>query len=484
VAGGEPSHFSSASRLPPPASSALDLLAALIDKSLVQQSDADAPDPRFTMLETVREFAQERLEASGDEGATREAHAAYYLALAEAAARDEGGAGDSGWMRRLTPERPNLWAALDWFEQTGRTGAVLQMSGALSHYWYLFGDLSEGQARLERALAAAPAGVAPLLRARALLGAGVLARQSTDHEQSRTLLEASLATYRALGDWAGAAWALNALGCLFSTMSEEEQAEAYLSEALAIFRELGDPVGAANLTSNLGELAVMAGQHDQAIAHFEAALSMWRAQGNRVGAVRAMIFLGQALLARGEAARVEGLLREALTTIHDAGYEQILPAALRTAAQVATARGAAAMAARWYGAEEGLRAKLGMELSAVRRASHERTIAIVRATMGEQAFATAWAAGRCLSAAQAIAEVLADCGTETGDSPMLSGSELSPREREVLRLLAAGRSDHQIADALFITRRTASKHVSSILAKLGVQSRTAAAAVAHRDGFA
>jgi DNA-binding CsgD family transcriptional regulator len=336
---------------------------------------------------------------------------------------------------------------------------------------------------LERALAAAPAGVDPLLHARALLGAGVLARQSTDHEQSRALLEASLATYRALGDRAGAAWALNALGCLFSTMSEEEQAEAYLSEALVIFRELDDPAGTANLTSNLGELAVMAGQHDLAIARFEAALAMWRSLGDRVGAVRAMIFLGQALLARGEAARAEVLLREALTTIRDADYEQILPAALRTAAQLAAVRGAATAAARWYGAEEGLRAVLGMEFAAVRRASHERTIAVVRATMGEEAFAAAWAAGRGLSAAQVIAEVLTASETFNGNSAALVGSELSPREREVLRLLSAGRSDNQIADALFITRRTASKHVSSILAKLGVQSRTAAAAVAHRDGL-
>jgi non-specific serine/threonine protein kinase len=450
----------------------------------VQQSETDASDPRFAMLETVREFAQERLEASGDEGAMREAHAAHCLALAEAAAVDAGEAGDSGWMHRLTAERPNLWAALDWFEQSGRTGAALQMSGALWHYWYLFGDLSEGRTRLERALAVAPPEADPLLRARALRGAGVLARQSADYEQSRALLEASLSTYRALGDRVGTAWLLNSLGCLFSTMSEEEQAEAYLSEALTIFHELGDPVGAANLTSNLGELAEMAGNHDLAIARLEAGLAMWRSLGDRVGAVRAMVFLGQALLARGDAARAGALLREALTTIRDADYEQILPAALRAAAQLAAGRGAAAMAARWYGAEEGLRAALGMELAAVRRASHERTIAVVRATMGEQAFAAAWAAGRGLSAAQAITEVLAAGGTDSGDGPALSTSALSPRERDVMRLLAAGRSDHQIADALFITRRTASKHVSSILAKLGVQSRTAAAAVAHRDGLA
>ena len=148
----------------------LEMLAALIDKSLLQVEQADGGEHRFMMLETVREFALERLKANGEEEATREAHATHYLALAEAAARDAGGAGDSRWMRRLTSERANLHAALDWLGATGRSGAALQMTGAMWHYWYRLGDLAEGRTRLERSLAAAPPDGDPVIRARALRG--------------------------------------------------------------------------------------------------------------------------------------------------------------------------------------------------------------------------------------------------------------------------------------------------------------------------
>ena len=336
-----------------------------------------AGEPRFAMLETIREFALELLAASGEEATTRDAHAAYYLALAEAAALAAGGPERAGWMRRLAAERSNVWTALDWLDATGRTGPALQMTGALWHYWYHLGDLAEGRTRLERALTAAAPDGDPTLRARALQGAGTLAWQSADYDRSRDRLEAALAAYRALGDRAGAAWVLNALGCLFSRLSAYDRAGACLTEALAIFRELGDAVGTAQLTSNLGELAEYEGRHDQAIDRLEAALAMWSALGNRAGEARAQLFLAHALLAREEVARADEALRDALTAIQDIGYQQIVPAALRTAAQLAARRGSAVAAARWYGAEAGVREALGIELPAAHRTIHERALAAV-----------------------------------------------------------------------------------------------------------
>jgi DNA-binding NarL/FixJ family response regulator len=178
------------------------------------------------------------------------------------------------------------------------------------------------------------------------------------------------------------------------------------------------------------------------------------------------------------------VLVEAMAAIGDIDYKQILPAALRVFAQLAARRGDDATAARWYGAADGVMDALGMELTAARRASHERHVAIVRETLGETAFTKAWTAGRRVSAAQAVAEVLAQPRMSAGNRSTPSASALSPRERQVLRLLTAGRSDKQIAAALFITRRTASKHVAAILAKLEVDSRTAAAAFAVRHGLA
>jgi DNA-binding NarL/FixJ family response regulator len=183
-------------------------------------------------------------------------------------------------------------------------------------------------------------------------------------------------------------------------------------------------------------------------------------------------------------ARAEAVLMDALMAIRDLDYKQILPAALRAVAQLTMRRGDAVAAARWYGAADRVMETLGMELPAVRRGRHERAVATVRDMLGETAFATAWVSGRSLSAAKALTEVLAAGGTGTGDGPAPGASGLSTREREVLHLLATGRSDKEIAYSLFITRRTASKHVSAILAKLGVHSRAAAAVFAARHGLA
>ncbi len=461
----------------------LDVLTSLVNQSLIQRGPDIETEPRFTMLETIREYGLERLRDQGEMTATRETHAWYFLGQAEAAARDAGGASDSGWMRRLTTERSNLLAALDWLGKAGHADAVLQMTGALWHYWYRLGDLAEGRARLERALAAATPAVEPAFRARALRGAGVLAWQSADYERSRARLDAALSAYRALGDQTGVAWVLNSLGCLCATLSSTEQADAYLSEALALFHTRGDAVGVANLTCNLGELAVARGEDDLAVARLEAGLAMWEGLGDRVGAVRAQVYLAQALLAQGEAPRAEATLRDALAAIRTIDYRQLLPVALRTLAQLAMRRGDATTAASWYGAADGAMAALGIQLPAPRRGDHERAVAAVREQLGDERFVAAWATGRA-DPAGLMSAALANRERAEGEPKQIDEvAFFTSRQRDVLRLLAQGRTDKEIAEALFISRPTASKHVSSILAKLGAPSRTAAVVIAHQHGL-
>jgi predicted ATPase/DNA-binding CsgD family transcriptional regulator len=470
----------------------LDTLAALIDKSLVQCGAGPGGDTRYEMLETVREYGLERLAESDEEVATRDAHVAHYLQEAELAAAAAGGVAASGWMRRLTAERANLRAALDWLEQRGQGDAFLQMTGALCFYWYRFGELTEGRARLERALALAPDGDLAL-RARALQGAGGLARQQADYDHCRHRMQEALTIYRALGDRAGTAWVLNSLGLLAATLDDAERAEAALSESLTIFQELDDAGGITQLTSNLGELAHDQGLHDLAVARLEAALAMWRDRGDRLGEVRAQVFLGHALLASDEVGRAEAVLREALATIGEIAYEQLLPAALRALAQVATLWGNATTSARLYGAEEGVREALGLTLAPARLARHAARVAAVREALGEAAFATAWASGRALSAADAVAAALAIGGALTVDAALARAASeqdtqisappcgLTPRQQEILRHMVAGRSDRQIAETLYISHRTVSHHVAAIMAKLDARTRGEAAVRAVRD---
>lgn len=469
-------------------SSALAGLAGLTDKSLLQVAQGDGREPRYLMLETIREFALEHLMDSGEAAAARSAHADYYLILAEEAARDAGGASDSGWMRRLATERSNVWSALDWLETTRSDAKALQLAGALWHYWYRLGDLAEGRIRLERALAAAPPGVDQRLWARASRGAGVLAWQSAEYDRSRQHLDAALVAYRAIGEQQGIAWVLNSLGCLAATVSVTDEAETHLVAALTLFRELDDAVGVANLTCNLGELAAAKGEHTLAVTRLEDGLAMWRALGDRVGAVRAMVYLGQALLAQGEVRRAEMVLLEALAAIRDLDYRQILPAALRTLADLATRRGDRAAAARWYGAADGFMSALGVQLPATRRDEYEQILATLREWLGEPAFVTAWSEGRS-DPAGAIDAALVDWdpARTTGRIDEAQHGEIEPftrRQCDVLRLMVLGRTDKEIAEALFISRPTASKHVAAILSKCKADSRTAAVVTAIRLGLA
>ena len=190
------------------------------------------------------------------------------------------------------------------------------------------------------------------------------------------------------------------------------------------------------------------------------------------------------MLAHDEVERAEVVLRDALEAIRDIDYKQILPMALRAVAQLATRRGDAVTAARWYGAADGVMVALGMELPVARRVVHERAVTAVRERLGEAAFATAWAAGGALSLDEALAALsaLADQPTPSpADHRRGQTSVLTPRERDIVRLLVEGRSDKEIAATLGIGRRTVSWHLGTIRGKLEAPSRSAVAAIALRD---
>jgi predicted ATPase/DNA-binding CsgD family transcriptional regulator len=470
---------------------AVDGVAGLVDASLLEwRTDADDLEPsarRFGMLETVREFGLDALDASGEEAATCEAHARYFRSLAEEAATGLARPGRSEWLRRLAIEHANMRATLDQLDQSGDMAGVLRMAGALWRLWYYRGELQEGRARLDAVLVqAGDEDSAP--RAQALLGSGVLAWQAADYTRSAARLEAALALFRALGDRTGIAWTLNYLGCLVSDQRADERADDYHAEALAIFRDLGDTLGAAQLAGNLGELAFERGEMDLAIERLVAARAMQAAIGDAAGSARVSTYLGHALVARGSIEQGRDSLVEGLLSARTVGYVQLLPDTLRGVAVLALRSGRAAEAARLYGAEEELRTMLGVQLPPIQRAGHDASLAAVRRSLGEPAFGDAWDAGRALPTEEALDEAasfLTHGGDQVSAPPATEpiASELTPREVEVLRLLVEGLSDRAIGEALFIGHRTVMSHVSRILAKLGVESRTAAAAQAVRLGL-
>jgi non-specific serine/threonine protein kinase len=481
----------SASRL---AIEPLEGISALIDASLLHRDGESDGEPRFGMLETIREFALERLAASGEEATVRGAHAASLLALAEQAEPSFFVPGQERWLGRLETEHENLRAALGWFDQTGDAERCLRLAGALRFFWYGHSHYVEGHRWLERALAQGN-GLSPALLAKALNGLGRLALFQGDLARAEPLLAKSLALYRHLGDRSalGEANTLSLLGLVASGQGNYEDATMRTETALARLRELtgrdptAPPLTGAAL-AHLGLFAYWQGDYAQATVRLEEALALQRELGFAWGMILSLWGLGNVALAQGDEERAARHYRESLALAREHGDNRYVAHALAGIAGVAAAWGQPERAARLLGAAEALHETIGVPIFPANRVAFEREVAAVRVALDEDAFGIARTAGRALTLDQAVAEAEATFAalSATGaDRPAVSAPRagLTVRELEVLRLVAEGLTDRQIADALFVSRRTATSHLTNILAKLGLENRAAAAAYAVRHGL-
>jgi len=474
---------------------ALDGVASVLDNSLLQQIEQAADEPRFVMLETIREFGRECLEASGEQEETRRAHAYYYVALAEEAEPQLASAEREQWVHRLEQEHDNLRAVLSWAVERKEAEIALRLGGALWRFWLLQGHLSEGREWLEKALAVAVpqashlpgTQVPPAVWAKALGGAGVLAHYQGDYRQAKLLCEESLALFRALGDKRGMAAALNGLGLIARASNNYAEAQALHEESLAILRELGDTWGIAEALSFLTRVAVFQGDDTAGKALCEESFALFRALGDRRDIATRLWFLGNAALVQGDYAKARTCYEEALKTFRELGLKWFIAICLEGLARVAIAQSQPKWAVHLLGAAALLREALGVSPPASHLTNYERTAATSRAQLGEERFAAAWAEGREMTLEQVLAEQAHATPpeqtstvptiphpTDTAAPPPTYPDELTPREVEILRLVASGLSNARMAEQLIISPRTVHAHVRSIYSKLGITSRAAA----------
>ncbi len=313
----------------------LDGIASLLDKSLLFQIALDDEEPRLIMLETIREFGRECLEALGEMEATRQGHAIYYLALAEKAEAELGGPQLVAWLDRLEREHGNLRAALHWFLEQGRAEGdesgsdpgrniemALRLGAALERFWVVRGHRSEGRAILERALAGSK-GVAAPVRAKALITAARLAFSQSDYERGEAMAREGLALFRKLGDMRGIALALDRLGMAAWRRGNFAAARSLMEEDLSLFRELGDKERVAWSLFTLGLLDSKQGDYARAQTLFEESLSMHRALGNKRGMAASLNQLaGGMLVTQGNQELARCLLEEALSLNKEIGDKE------------------------------------------------------------------------------------------------------------------------------------------------------------------
>jgi predicted ATPase/DNA-binding XRE family transcriptional regulator len=393
-----------------PDENALEELAALLDHSLLRHTGEVAGEPRYGMLETIREYALEQLAASGEQEDTERAHAGHYLAIAEAAEPALRGPEQAAWMEWLEAEVDNLRAALGWAGASEESELGLRLAASLWYFWSVRGYLREGRTWLERLLTMARAtgrpAMAPAVRAKALGGAAWLAYVQTDYDRVVPPAEESLALSRDLGDDMGCAIALTSLGCVALDQGDYTQATPLLEESLARARAAADTWGITMSLNNLGLLVGLQGDYQRARELLEESLALGRARGDVRNVAYALDNLGTFALAQGDLTRARIAVEESLPLHRDLRETAGAVEGLEDMARIAAARGQPQQAARLFGAAEALRSASGVALPPYLRAPVDHAVQAVREALGVVAFAEGWAEGAQLSLEQAIAAAL------------------------------------------------------------------------------
>ena len=397
-----------------PGADPLQQAAELLDVSLITVTEGAEGEPRVGMLETIREFALERLEGSSDLDISRCRHAEFYAALAERAHGQLRGPAQLAWLDRLEAEHDNLRAALSWSldARTGdaagggeRAATGLRLAQALIRFWYQHGHATEGRRWLERAieLASDDAG-APL--AQIAHGLGVLLQQQGEDDAARPLFERSLAIWRDLDDRDHVARELNSIGITRRCLGDLDTARSLFEDSIAIARELRSDSRLATALSNLGLMEIDAGNVERAVEVLQEALVLDRKLGDRWAMAIDQHSLAAAGLRAGRAREAHDLLSSTVDDVVGFGDIEFLAATLELAAGVAAQLDDGLRAARLAGAAEDIREKAGMPIAEPDAALLERFLAPMRAIIPREVWDAELAAGRALSQQQAVTLVV------------------------------------------------------------------------------
>jgi predicted ATPase/DNA-binding SARP family transcriptional activator/DNA-binding CsgD family transcriptional regulator/Tfp pilus assembly protein PilF len=495
---------------------ALDLLSGLVEKSLVVSEPTGDGGVRYRLLEPVRQYALEKLEESRNAESVRCRHAEYFLALAEEAEPELWGPEDKAWLERLEAEHDNLRAALSWTLERREAELALRLAGALWRFWITRGYYEEGrrwfewalekgervaaraqvlaglgqlalwQGDLSRAKTAAQeglklsneAGIEGMIAADFLIILGEAARTKGDSERAKELLEAALVLSREAGDRRCITWSLGSLANVSSSQGDHERAKELYEEGLALSRELGgvETIGAQLLS--LGYEFLLEGDHERAAALNEEAATLLRNRGYRTGLEYALDNLGWAALIRGDHDRAAELFEESVALCKELGDKSTAAESLEGLACAAGARGEAERAARLSGAAQGLYEAGGYHHTPRELALREPYLADARSRLDGEVWETIFEEGRAMTLEVAIEYALSE---EEGVAPSFPTPEqsrseqpvaLTRREEEVAALVARGLTNRQIASELHLSERTVENHVSNILGKLRLTSRT------------
>jgi predicted ATPase/class 3 adenylate cyclase len=422
-------------------------VSSLLDKSLLRQEEGANGEPRFVMLETVHEFAREKLGESAEEQEIKRAHAQYFLTLAEEAYPELKRANQLQWLERLEVEHDNMRAALSWALERKEVEVALRLGGALWGFWSARGYQSEGRRWLEEALAMDRL-VSPEVRAMALAGVGSLAedqgeldrakeacqegldllshearkaseaklfllvslglvaREREEYEQAKQLFEEGLALSREMSDTWWLATFLLYLAIVPHYLGDYERAIELTEESMDHFREQGDKNSLAWCLNNLAMMVYSQGDLGRAAQFIEEAVALFRELGARADVSIGLYNLGWIVLLENHLGRAADVYKESLTLAWDTGMNPIVHHDLEGFACLAGAKGQTERTARLWGAAQALHEAKDIPRDSDFLAEADARISVVRTGMGEEAWEKAWSKGRTMTLDEAVSYAL------------------------------------------------------------------------------
>ena len=460
-------------------------LRALVANSMVRRIDAPAGDSRYTLLETVREFGVERLQESGEASNIRQRHAAYFLALAEQAEVKSNTGEREAWLDRVEADQGNLHGALGWALEQEDAEIAVGLVGSLLPFWQFRFHPTVGRDWVRRALALGKDVSPPVIR-KALYCAGTLAYMNEEHAEAERLFANALVRYQEADDPEMTGRVEMALGRLAWDDDDLDTARRWFDSAKLRFEGCGDEVGLAHSLHYEGLVAFKDGDYPQAEACLRDAWTMWQALGFSWELAQCIPgHLADVARAAGNLTDAMILYQECLSFNWDRQYLEDVSWSLAGLALIAATDGQVEQAVRLMALADRIEELLGAPLTPHIRRVHGLAVGMLMDRVGPDRFAQIQAAVRSAELAVEIGAALALARSETSEeAPSLTSLGLTRREREVLRMMASGKSNQEIADALFVSLGTVKVHVTHILAKLDVKSRSAATDYAHRHALA
>lgn len=471
----------------------LDLISSLVDKSLIRQVDTEGESPHFSLLQVLREFGLEQLERDGERDEVDRRHALYMVEIAETASPELIGPNQIAWLDLIANVYPDIQTAFTWAMHNDPPELALGLATSLWRFGYTRGHTRQGREWIEGALERATERTS--LRAAALNGAGILSNMERDLAHARDLHAEALEIAEEVGDRRLTGVAHIGLGDCAATAHEIEPATFHYQQAERIFRSLGDQRNIAAVMTNVGNLLWSQGKLQEAVETNERARVLYTNAGDRRGVAWSATNIGRISAHQQDYQRAIPNLEQALEYYDQLGDRAGYAEALEGIAQVAIGMGDFPRAASLLAAADGLREAVNHPIAPIDRDAWSVMIATLRDEL-EDEFDPIWESDRRLSfdeVKKLSNAILTDEPSPARSSPRLSRQVrinslirelgISEREIEVLTLVAAGKTDREIADELFIGVRTVQSHVANLLTKLEVNARSAAVARALRAGI-